>query len=63
MSEEVVRQELVRRELRKAYFLRYLSHANKLYENLPIKAKEDVDGFWSEKQAQVGQLYQQESAM
>ena len=54
---------MVRRELRKAYFLRYLSHANKLYENLPIKAKEDVDGFWSEKQAQVGQLYQQESAM
>jgi hypothetical protein len=57
LSQEVLENELVHRELQKAYFLKYLAHASKLVEALPARTKEEVETFWKERAALVGELY------
>ncbi len=50
MKEELFQNELVRRELLKAYFFKYLNHASSLYEVLPNDFKMEVERFWKRKE-------------
>ena len=40
---------MVRRELLKAYFLRYLSHADKIVQALPQKTREELGEYYRSK--------------
>jgi hypothetical protein len=50
-------EELLQREILKAYFLQYLTHAKDLLQSIPTEAKEKASRFWEDKEKQVGTIF------
>jgi hypothetical protein len=47
-------EQLIVRELQKAYFMRYLRHASNLIQVLPEETRKDIEKFWLEYEKKIG---------
>lgn len=49
-------EQLIVRELQKAYFIRYLKHASNLIQVLPEKTRKGIEEFWLEYEQKIGNV-------